>query len=170
MTNYEKQLFYDQQLLYSCASTVFRCAYGACIDGDLRCNGVVNCADGSDEDPILCGGKWPFETPRPTPAVTPTATPAVTPTATPAVTPATMISCKAPPQPPNGQRKLYRSQCNSGQDCDVSEGVHLQLGSHLIYSCNPGYNIRGATDVICNLEGNWLNIPVCIGIKMIIYF
>lgn len=39
--------------------TVFRCNYGACIDRDLKCNGVVNCADGSDEDPQLCSSSRP---------------------------------------------------------------------------------------------------------------
>lgn len=77
--------------------------------------------------------------------------------------------CKTPSQPPNGHWKLHRSQCQSDQDCDIPEGMELQLGSHLVYSCNPGYKIRGSADVSCSLEGKWLNIPVCIGIK-IIYF
>ena len=43
----------------SCPRYVFRCSYGACIDNDLKCNGVPNCADGSDEDRSICGGRPP---------------------------------------------------------------------------------------------------------------
>lgn len=78
-------------------------------------------------------------------------------------------TCKAPPQPPNGHWKLHRSQCsNTEQDCDISEGVNLGPGSHLIYSCNSGYNIEGSMDVSCSVEGKWLNIPSCIGRYIII--
>ncbi|CAL1673906.1 unnamed protein product [Lasius platythorax] len=145
----------------TCPPTVFRCAYGACIDGDLRCNGIVNCADGSDEDPRLCGGiGWPSPLPPVRPGTTSTTTeqPSVQ-------TPGTK-TCKAPPQPENGHWKLHRSQCsNTAQDCDTSEGVNLGLGSHLVYSCNPGYKIRGSTDVSCSFEGKWLNIPICTEVR-----
>lgn len=74
-------------------------------------------------------------------------------------------TCKAPSQPRNGHWKLHRSQCsNIEQDCDISEGVNLGPGSHLIYSCNSGYKIEGSVDVSCSVEGKWLNIPSCIGI------
>lgn len=33
----------------SCPSYGFRCAYGACVNGRARCNGVQECADNSDE-------------------------------------------------------------------------------------------------------------------------
>ncbi|GAB1860049.1 Limulus clotting factor C [Camponotus japonicus] len=75
-------------------------------------------------------------------------------------------TCKAPPQPQNGHWKLHRSQCsNTEQDCYISEGVNLEPGSHLIYSCNSGYKIKGSVDVSCSVEGKWLNIPSCIEIR-----
>jgi len=77
-------------------------------------------------------------------------------------------TCTAPPQPQNGHWKLDWSQCSSGQECNVPEGTELELGSHLIYSCNSGYKIRGPAHVNCSIGGKWLNIPVCIGIKTII--
>ncbi|EFN68053.1 hypothetical protein EAG_13284 [Camponotus floridanus] len=43
--------------------------------------------------------------------------------------------------------------------------MNLRPGSYLIYSCNPGYKIKGSMDVSCNIEGKWLNIPSCIEIR-----
>ncbi|KAJ9583785.1 hypothetical protein L9F63_021875 [Diploptera punctata] len=33
---------------------MFQCTYGACVSVESTCNGRVECADGSDEDPQLC--------------------------------------------------------------------------------------------------------------------
>lgn len=38
----------------------FRCRYGACVSRTSRCNGIVDCADGSDEDELLCGAHLDF--------------------------------------------------------------------------------------------------------------
>ncbi|XP_032688975.1 modular serine protease-like isoform X2 [Odontomachus brunneus] len=150
----------------ACPPTAFRCAYGACIDGDQFCNGIIECVDGSDENSNLCGGtKWPSSFP---PMTTSTTRSTLVQTSLPPVTPTTLgitRFCKTPLQPPNGHWKLHRSQCQDDQDCDIPEGMELQLGSHLVYSCNLGYKIRGSADVSCSLEGKWLNIPVCIEIR-----
>ncbi|XP_014610563.1 PREDICTED: uncharacterized protein LOC106790293 [Polistes canadensis] len=74
------------------------------------------------------------------------------------------IVCKAPPQPRNGNRQLHESQCQSQNDCDVQEGVELPTGSYLTYKCYDGYEISGTHDVLCSLNGKWINIPVCIEI------
>lgn len=37
-----------------CNNDQFQCYYGACISKEKYCDGVTNCADGSDE-PQLCG-------------------------------------------------------------------------------------------------------------------
>lgn len=34
----------------------FRCAYGACVDGDAECNGNKDCFDNSDENSLKCPG------------------------------------------------------------------------------------------------------------------
>ncbi|XP_015188226.1 PREDICTED: coagulation factor X-like isoform X2 [Polistes dominula] len=74
--------------------------------------------------------------------------------------------CTVPPQPANGYRQLYRLQCQSQQNnCYVQEGTKLPILSHLIYTCNTGYQISGSSDVFCDREGNWLNIPVCTEIR-----
>lgn len=39
---------------YRCLPNSFRCSYGACISASETCNGVFNCADGSDEDLNAC--------------------------------------------------------------------------------------------------------------------
>ncbi|EZA52823.1 hypothetical protein DMN91_001794 [Ooceraea biroi] len=151
---------FERCRLIPCAATAFRCNYGACIDGDLLCNGVFNCADRSDEGPEKCGITWPS-----LPTVTTTTTSrSVTPTPTrPTVSlpPLNDDKCRAPPQPRNGRWKLHQSLCPSGQDCDVAEGRELNLGSRIVYSCNPGYRLRGFADVSCTYQGIWLTIPVC---------
>lgn len=38
-----------------CPKFAFRCRYGACVPKVARCNGGNDCADGSDEDFLLCG-------------------------------------------------------------------------------------------------------------------
>lgn len=40
----------------SCLDSAFRCSYGGCIRSELECNGVQDCADGSDEKTINCPG------------------------------------------------------------------------------------------------------------------
>nr|XP_012224365.1 PREDICTED: limulus clotting factor C-like [Linepithema humile] len=73
--------------------------------------------------------------------------------------------CTAPPQPQNGHYKLHGPQCSYTLYCDIPERTKLQLGSHLIYSCNPGYILNGSSDVSCNFEGKWLNVPVCLEVR-----
>ncbi|XP_076181580.1 uncharacterized protein LOC143153855 isoform X1 [Ptiloglossa arizonensis] len=135
-----------------CSQLFFQCHYGACIDGNLKCNGVTNCADGSDEDQRLCRDVIESTTKKFPPPVTPW-------------TPKPGQSCIVPPQPQNGYRKLHKSQCSIGENCDIEQGIKLEPGSLLIYTCNPGYKIRGSAEVACGLGGNWLNIPVCIEIR-----
>ncbi|XP_043497153.1 uncharacterized protein LOC122520899, partial [Polistes fuscatus] len=70
--------------------------------------------------------------------------------------------CRTPPQPMNGNHQLHKSQCQTQENCDVKEGVELPGGSYLVYTCNPGYEIKwGTRDVLCGPGGIWLNIPVC---------
>jgi len=202
--------------------TRFRCAYGACIDNDLKCNGQTNCVDGSDEDIILCSGiglgvqikpiisikpppeksdvldklavgplnllpelgipnflgrpvtesvsntiKPPVYSPRP-PVTSAWVTSYLKPTEAPTEAPIQTLDtnykpCSAPPQPENGHYMLHGPQCRSTLFCNVPEKTELQLGSHLVYSCNSGYILNGSSDVSCNFEGKWLNIPVCLG-------
>lgn len=40
-----------------CQEYAFQCLYGACVDGDSVCNGVDDCADGSDEKLRQCRDK-----------------------------------------------------------------------------------------------------------------
>ncbi|KAJ9575286.1 hypothetical protein L9F63_025769, partial [Diploptera punctata] len=37
-----------------CPSIAFQCGYGACVDRTSLCDGVSNCADGSDEQHSSC--------------------------------------------------------------------------------------------------------------------
>ena len=39
----------------TCREFAFRCFYGACIDGEGKCNGIQECADKSDE--LICTKK-----------------------------------------------------------------------------------------------------------------
>ncbi|KAI4501755.1 hypothetical protein M0802_003090 [Mischocyttarus mexicanus] len=112
-------------------------------------------------------------------SITSTATTITTPTPTPFIPSTTSIAtttsslwipkpivCKAPPQPANGNRQLHKFQCQTQENCDVQEGVELPGGSHLVYTCNHGYEIRNGTrDVLCGTERKWFNIPVCVEIR-----
>lgn len=41
-----------------CPKFAFRCRYGACVSKNFRCSGgEPKCADGSDEDELLCGSR-----------------------------------------------------------------------------------------------------------------
>lgn len=71
--------------------------------------------------------------------------------------------CLAPPQPTNGEWKLHKDFCEGNTDCVVSEGTALQPGSHLVYSCVPGFKMEGISEVHCRLDGTWTAIPTCIG-------
>ncbi|XP_046750439.1 uncharacterized protein LOC124413710 isoform X2 [Diprion similis] len=73
--------------------------------------------------------------------------------------------CPVPPQPSNGQWKLHRTLCDSNRECDVAQGLHLDPGSQLVYTCRPNYRIKGSTDVFCGVRGTWSEIPECIEIK-----
>lgn len=45
--------------IYRCPENWFRCAYGACIRPELKCNIQLNCHDWSDEEEYLCGMTLP---------------------------------------------------------------------------------------------------------------
>lgn len=143
--------------IYSCPKFFFRCDYGACIDGDLKCNGIKNCADGSDEYSRQCketttSGLIPILTTSPS-SIT-----------------INSKSCLAPPQPINGYWKLHKSQCCTKQDgyqcenCDVKQGTWLESGAYLVYTCNSGYKLNNSAIAFCS-QGEWLTIPACIGMK-----
>lgn len=134
--------------------------YGACISSDLKCNGVRNCVDGSDENPMLCKNSTTVEpdtsfgfSKEPPPGVSLIAN---------------STTCIVPPPPKNGYRKLYKPNCcNSSTNsqscnyCDVPSGTRLKPGEYLVYECQRGYELKGHNQVFCSRDGQLLNIPVC---------
>lgn len=42
--------------VFSCLEETFRCSYGGCIRAEQECDGVKDCADGSDERTLNCPG------------------------------------------------------------------------------------------------------------------
>lgn len=152
---------------YSCSELFFRCSYGACIDSNLKCNGVTNCVDGSDEDPKLCKGTTATVTPGPPIFTFPTESPSDV------LPPWISATCTVPAQPKNGYRKIYKERCCDSVGslqpcnlCDISEGSKIQPGEYLIYGCNSGYQLKGRDQVFCAHNGQLLNIPVCTGMEL----
>ena len=95
--------FFYYNFSRSCPSYAFTCDYGVCISGSLRCNGVSDCVDGSDESSKLC--KLPTSTSPSRPAPTPTPVP---------LYPSPEgRSCQRPSNPPNGI--IEAGQCNSNR-------------------------------------------------------
>lgn len=147
---------------YRCPQFLFRCNYGACIDGDLKCNGVTNCADGSDEEPRLCRDVVTE------PSVV-TSTDFTTSTSTQSSRPRPRYTCIAPPQPENGSWRLHQSQCPTRELCSIAQSSELEPGTHLVYSCKSGYKVEGSPEVFCDKTGRLSNIPKCIGMKILQY-
>lgn len=40
--------------IHNCSVNEFRCKYGGCIRSHSICDMISDCADESDEDPVLC--------------------------------------------------------------------------------------------------------------------
>ncbi|KAK1124556.1 hypothetical protein K0M31_006904 [Melipona bicolor] len=122
----------------TCSKFSFRCNYGACIDSNLKCNGVTNCADGSDEDSELCID---------TISSTTTSTTSITSTSSRySFTPSFLNFkfCFPPPKLQNGYWKLHKSYCCNAEDqicddCEVPQNILFVPGQEIIYMCNPGY-------------------------------
>ena len=147
---------------YSCSKFSFRCNYGACIDSNLKCNGVTNCADGSDEDSELC-----IDTISST-----TSTTSSTSSRPPLHIPSfpNFKFCFPPPKPQNGYWKLHKSYCCNAQDqtcdnCEAPQNILFIPGQELIYVCNSGYKLSNNASTFCNIQGHWVNIPQCKGMK-----
>ena len=145
--------------IYSCSKFSFRCNYGACIDSNLKCNRVTNCADGSDEDSELC--------------INTSSTTSITSTSSRPPSASNFPNfkfCFPPPKPQNGYWKLHKLYCCNGQDqicddCEVPQNTLFIPGQELIYTCNPGYKLSNNASTFCNGQGHWINIPQCEGMK-----
>lgn len=172
---------FNWDVFFSCLGKAFRCAYGACIDGDLKCNNVRNCVDGSDEDWEMCSRTTfrPFYDPTPKPVrpppvalrpqpgfspVTPRPPPGYSPV-TPRPTPVVPTKpCRIPAQPEKGRWKLHMSQCPNRRNCQPDPWVEsLGPGSHLVYSCDDGFKLEGNENVFCGPQGMWADLPRCVG-------
>lgn len=46
---HNRNFFYSGDLQRVCKATEFKCKTAGCINGTLKCNGVQDCFDGSDE-------------------------------------------------------------------------------------------------------------------------
>ncbi|CAD6239024.1 GSCOCT00008609001.2-RA-CDS [Cotesia congregata] len=144
---------------HQCPKFTFQCAYGACIDGDKKCDGIRNCVDGSDEEFILCSEKKiaiSSTTQRTKNQVTST-------TSSPWIQPQSI--CFPPEQPQNGRWKLHKSQCQSNEHCDANQNTVMIPGTYLVYSCNPGYELKGSSDIFCGPKSKWSSEPECVEIR-----
>ena len=148
----------------------FRCDYGACIDFRKRCNGQIDCADGSDEDTVLCSstsipsknnitissnvqsGKPPSRiTQKPPVAIKPPKS----------SLPPTERGCIVPKQPSNGKWKMDKSLCIHGTDCDPLLTTNMLPPSVRInIHCNFGYRIVGPSSFYCGEDGQWSDTQI----------
>lgn len=53
-SNKQKKISFPLPSALACASSEFTCGDGSCIPDYLKCNGVRDCRDGSDENPSDC--------------------------------------------------------------------------------------------------------------------
>lgn len=37
-------------------------------------------------------------------------------------------------------------------------------GTYLVYSCNPGYELKGSSDIFCGPKSKWSSEPECVGL------
>lgn len=128
-----------------------------------------NCADGSDEDTIHCGGNRPTPTPpgrKPTSNKFTTSTTTTTTTRSSSLSSSPLRPCTAPEQPKHG--KWSHHTCKTEHNCENLtgndlQGISMAPGSKLNYSCDEGFKLNGSNEVYCDLKGKWSLIPECLG-------
>ncbi|CAH0756936.1 unnamed protein product [Diatraea saccharalis] len=114
----------------TCASYLFQCAYGACVDQGSDCDNKQDCADGSDESDELCNR---------------------TSTVTPPVIPLSGGSCKLPPYPINGHYIVTNVRGAVPGQSFYSVGLNV--------TCNPGYGLANSPGRLC-VDGIWQPHPI----------
>ncbi|CAH2987638.1 unnamed protein product [Chilo suppressalis] len=114
----------------TCASYLFQCAYGACVDQGSDCDNKEDCADGSDESDELCNK---------------------TSTVTPPVVPLSGGSCRLPPYPANGHYVVSNVRGAVPGQSFYSVGLNV--------TCNPGYGLASSAGRLC-VDGVWQPHPV----------
>lgn len=142
----------------------------------MKCNGVRNCADGSDEDSSNCGGGQSITTTTTTARSiggSTTKRPITTPTypirrTTTLSSSSSSSSCTTPEQPRHGQWTPHT--CQHEDQCKSQQGISMEPGSQLIFTCDDGFKIEGSKDVFCSLKGKWSTIPRCLGSFLFFYF
>lgn len=70
-------------------------------------------------------------------------------------------ACSLPPQPTNGNWEHHPLIRGGGEFCLFSVGILMEEGTHLLYTCDPGYRLEGRPVVRC-MRRRWTAIPSCI--------
>lgn len=143
-----------------CPSYAFRCGNGACVGGKKKCDGRIDCSDGSDENYALCGkSKNESVTIRPVqvnPLGNSNQFPSTSHTSTPFTQAPVTSSCRADNIPVNGDA-YYQYDAEK----KVSYGDIVENYVSINYTCIQNHYLFGNGTNIC-IGGRWQSpTPQC---------
>ena len=130
-----------------CPKFTLRCGYGGCIKKTVICNGVRDCRDGSDEVWGLCNTTRRIDENSAGNVTVVTLAP-------PTTTALDRTKCDVPADYTNIIAKTFSNRI-------IEAGSKVEPASFIRLSCQPSYNLVGATSLVCTENGWNYKVPIC---------